>query len=115
MMKELFSDSSLTRVEIYKQVLESVGIRTHIRNRLQNGAGFSQLAGLPFSPTLCVVNDDDYDRARALLSEHYQEAERTEGQEIACPQCKETNPANFDICWSCSAELTPASTSTTPA
>ncbi len=76
-MKAVFSDSSLTSVEIYRQVLESVGIRTHIRNRLLNGVACGEMAALPFSPTLCVVKDEDYDRARRLLSEHYQEPEAT--------------------------------------
>ena len=67
----------------------------------------------PFSPTLCVMNDDDYDRAYALLREHYQDAENTKDTEIACPHCKEVNPGNSDICRSCSADPKPSGTLTT--
>ena len=112
-MKALLNDTSLPRLEVYRQLLESVGIRTHIRCRLLSGAGFAELAMPPFSPTLCVMNDDDYDRAYALLREHYQDAENTKDTEIACPHCKEVNPGNFDICWSCSADLKPSGTLTT--
>ena len=106
-MKALLNDPSLPRLEVYRQVLESVGIRTHIRGKLLDGAGFGELSMAPFSPTLCVINDDDYDRAYGLLREHYQDAENTKGTEITCSDCEEVNPGNFDICWSCSADLIP--------
>ena len=28
-----------------------------------------------------------------------------QGPERACPQCREVNPPNFDICWKCGANL----------
>ena len=46
------------------------------------------------------VADGDVARARKVLARH-EEAQRGAADEIVCPHCGETNPGNFELCWSC--------------
>jgi hypothetical protein len=101
-MKELLSDRDFTRIGYYQTVLEAEGIQTFIRNETLSTV---EVAVPLFYPALCVVNDDDYEKARQLLRDLEQRDSRLSGQEIACPKCGEMNPGNFEVCWSCSAAL----------
>ena len=49
--------------------------------------------------------DDELDRVRALalLREHEVSRQRTGSH--YCRQCREENPASFELCWHCGAEL----------
>jgi hypothetical protein len=69
----------------------------------------SGLTGIPipeFYPALCVMNDDDYDRAVQIIREQIIANNLRADNEIKCSACGETNPGNFDVCWSCGKELT---------
>lgn len=104
-MKELFRDIEFTKVGYWKSILEFHEIETFIKNRdLSSLAG--EVAILPeVWPALCVVNDEDYDRALQLMKETSErDAEQSE-VEIDCPGCGEENPGNFELCWSCGAEM----------
>ena len=101
-MKELFSEPDFTRVGYFQTVLEAEGIQTFVRN--QNVSAAEVLVPV-FYPALCVVNDEDYDRAMEILKTHAQQDAVLSQQEVTCPKCGEVNPANFDTCWSCSTAL----------
>jgi len=67
--------------------------------------GNTSLAGRKstfFAPALCVVNDEDYDRAKAILDD-IQSAPATSEKDWACPECNEEVPATFGSCWKCGA------------
>jgi hypothetical protein len=101
-MRELFSERDFTRIGYYQTVLEAEGIQTFIRNENLSGAEVS----IPiFFPALCVVDENDYEKALQVLKTLDQRDERLSGQETTCPTCKELNPGNFETCWSCSAVL----------
>ena len=103
-MKELFRERDYTRVGYFQTVLEAEGIPTFVRN--ENTVTFMTEIPIPeFYPALCVVNDEDYDAAIELLRKHVKEDEVLSQQSVACPKCGESNPANFEICWSCSTAL----------
>ncbi len=100
-MKELFREQDITRVSYYKAVLEDHGIPTMIRNEYLTGSGLTEIPIPEFFPALCVLNDEDYARAVAVIREHLAADQENADIEIACVSCGETNPGNFVTCWSC--------------
>lgn len=100
-MKELFREQDITRVSYYRGLLEDHEIPTLIRNEFLTGSGLTEIPIPEFFPALCVLNDDDYERAVAIIREHLTAQQENAGIEIACASCGETNPGNFEICWSC--------------
>ena len=59
-------------------------------------------------PTVWVVNEEHYDRARAMALEFDRRQLQGSGQEPLepwdCPSCGETIEGQFDQCWHCGAE-----------
>lgn len=103
-MKELFREHDYTRVGYYQTVLEAEGIQTFVRNQHIN----TLMTSIPipeFYPALCVVHEEDFERAVEILRAHVEKNSESSQAEIACPQCQEMNPGNFETCWSCGAEL----------
>ncbi|MES2475034.1 MAG: DUF2007 domain-containing protein [Verrucomicrobiota bacterium] len=100
-MKELFREQDITRVSYYKAVLEDNGIATLIRNEYLTGSGLTEIPIPEFFPALCVMNDEDYVQAVAIIREHLTANQKNADIEITCISCGETNPGNFEICWSC--------------
>lgn len=107
-MKDLFREFDFTKVGYYQSILESQGVETFVRNR-----DVSSLAGeasiMPeLWPTLCVIKDEDYDRAMQMIRDSVSaDADRAD-EEVHCPSCEEVNPGNFDLCWSCGSEISSA-------
>ncbi len=104
-MKELFREQELTRVAFFKTLLENEGIPTFIRNE---ALIVTEIQIPEFYPALCVLNDEDYQRAVQLIREHLRADEKAAPPEIACPSCGESSPGNFDTCWNCGASLRPS-------
>ncbi|MDE0309936.1 MAG: DUF2007 domain-containing protein [Acidiferrobacterales bacterium] len=78
------------------------GIVAHVFNEFSNGA----VGELPFThtwPEVWVENDRDKNYALEIVSQ-CQPAEFVDA-ERDCPECGQLNPVNFEICWSCSAQL----------
>lgn len=100
-MKELFREQDITRVSYYRTVLEENGIPTMIRNEHLTVAGLTEIPIPEFFPALCVLNDEDYPQAVAIIREQLTANQRNADTEIACISCGEANPGNFEICWSC--------------
>jgi hypothetical protein len=100
-MKELFREQDITRVSYYKAVLEDYDIPTMIRNEYLAGSGLTEIPIPEFFPALCVLNDEDYVRAVQIIREHLTANQMNAEMEITCVSCGETNPGNFEICWSC--------------
>lgn len=103
-MKELFRERDYTRVGYFQSLLEAEGIPTFVRN--ENTVTFMTEVPIPeFYPALCVIRDEDYDRALQVLKTYAKDDERLSQEEVTCPKCGEPNPANFEVCWSCSTPL----------
>ena len=64
-MKDLFREFDFTKVGFYQSVLESQGIETFVKNRDVSGLAGEASIMPDLWPTLCVVRDEDYDRAMA--------------------------------------------------
>ena len=97
-MREIFTSPDFTEVGYYKSILDEVGIGTFIKNE---NTGNPMMAGAKFQPSLCVVDDADYDEAIRVLKAPSAAAVTGE-KEWICPSCGEKNPANFGSCWKCS-------------
>lgn len=104
-MKELFREPDITRVSFFRMLLEEEGIPTIIRNEYLTMSGLSDIPIPEFYPALCVSEDADYPRAVGLIREHLAKERQGSREEIPCPACGESNPGNFELCWSCGAGL----------
>jgi hypothetical protein len=98
-MREVFSNQDLALVAYYKGILDEAGIPCYIRN--ENG-GNPDVAGISFQPTLCVITDEAFDSAIALLKSR-PAAVASARADWKCPACHEENPGNFELCWNCGA------------
>lgn len=101
-MRELFRERDFTRIGYYRSVLEGGGIETLIRNEVLSGV---EVPIPDFFPALCVVHDEDYDRAMALMREHASHDSAKSEEEVTCQECGEENPGNFEVCWSCGGNV----------
>lgn len=101
-MKELIREREFRKIGYFDPVLRSEGIDTFIKN--QHSA--SSALDLPeFWPALCVVNNEDYEKAIAIIHKVREENAEDVDKSINCPKCNEANPGNFEICWSCGESL----------
>lgn len=104
-MRELFRERDFTKVGYYQSVLEAEGIATLVKNKHLTMSGLSEIPIPEFFPALCVMDDEDYERAMEIIRFRITENSKGAELEIECPACGETNPGNFDFCWSCDAEI----------
>jgi len=96
-MKKLTSAESLITINHYKNLLESEGIASHIRNQHLS----SIMGEIPFFetwPQLWVVNDLDFDRAKQLIDSVEDESP---AMPWTCRKCGERNEGQFAACCSC--------------
>ena len=102
-MIEIFRNVSPVKVGHFQSVLEEQGIATLFRN---NNLSVVEATIPAFYPALCIMNEEDHEKALSILKEIIK-LEETEinSPDVNCPQCNESNPANFETCWSCSGEL----------
>lgn len=100
-MKELYTNMDSSRIGLYKSILDEAGIASYIQN--ENTAQLVNMISPIFQPTLCIVDDDRYDEAVALLKPlNYKET--SELPDWTCAQCSESNPGSFEVCWNCENE-----------
>lgn len=103
-MKELFREREFTTIGYYRNILETAGIKTFVRNEnLHN----NEVPIPDFFPALCVVNDEEYDRALQVIQEHVERDREASDTEVECASCGEKNPGNFEVCWSCGGAIHP--------
>ncbi len=105
-MKKIYEHLEYARVGHYEAILESEGIPTLVKN-LGASVGTGEIPFTEVFPELWVVNDEDYDRALALL-EAYQPPDTTGLTDWTCPQCGERVEKEFGECWNCSTLRPPA-------
>jgi len=100
-MTEVFTDAEFTVVGFMRSELEVAGIPCFVRNQ---DVGIS-MTGIPTAfPALCVTNESDVERARAMVA-LFVAARRGKDTEKRstwiCPKCSESVPSTFDRCWNC--------------
>jgi hypothetical protein len=92
----VFYASSVDQADIVAAWLNDQGIKTFVKDRL--GAGYPVLIVSPKGVAVCVGNEEDAERAKALLAEHFTESGRQRersatGAEAAamCDSCGEVS------------------------
>ena len=101
-MTELFRNRDKATVGHFQSLLESEGIQTFVRNQ---ELASTALPLAEFTPALCVVNDEDTERAVEMIRGYLEAKPAEASADLVCPQCGETCPGNFANCWSCDAPL----------
>ena len=101
-MKRLYAAADLTEAHLLLHLLGAEGIRARVLNEHAQGA----LGEIPFTqayPELWLEDEQDLERALALVGE----AQRRPviHETVFCRRCREENPANFETCWACGAQL----------
>ncbi len=100
-MREVFVNQDHARVGFYKSILDEAGIANFIRNENSNNS-LAEMPSPVFFPALCVIHDEDYDRAMQILGEIYYAAP-SQAADWRCQKCGEEVPGTFDSCWKCGA------------
>lgn len=100
-MRKLYTAANLPEAYIVVQLLEQAGIEARVFNEnAQSGLG-----EIPFThvyPEVWLMDDRDWARAREVVIGYEQSA--VEGS-VRCTECREQNPANFQLCWNCGQQL----------
>jgi hypothetical protein len=104
-MKEIFRNADSAWVGLYQSILEDADIPTFVYNlsSLQLPAAGLAVAFFPlplFFPTLCVLNDDDYQEAMRIL-QGVRSGVVPPANHWNCAVCSEEIPDNFARCWNC--------------
>jgi hypothetical protein len=105
-MQKVFATSSLWLASEVAELLRQNRVDATLRN--EHAAGTPGV--LPLNPLMAidvevwVVEDRDAPAAARLIAE-FQSARQAAGASRQCPRCGESNPGNFDVCWSCSGAL----------
>lgn len=98
-VQKVFTHENIAIVGTMRSYLEEKAIACELRNEFSSGV----VGDIPFFdawPELWVANED-YPLALELISEVQQKA--SSGADWLCHHCKESNPANFEVCWQCSS------------
>lgn len=97
-MTRIFASLNLADLHHAKNLLDSFGIRTFVKNEMLSSA----VGQLPFTecqPELWLVEPADAERARSVLSERpLAPAEKGNVWQCACGEIQE---AQFTQCWRC--------------
>jgi len=96
-MKKLFYEPDLERLDFFQKLLHEAAISTSIQ--IPHLSELEPPLPLPNCfPYLCVLDDNDYDRAIQRIRQHIRS---TEEKTATCPFCGDINPVEFLFCWSC--------------
>lgn len=103
-MKLVYTHPSSIAVAQARSALELADIQCVLRNEYAAGA-MGELAPIDVWPELWILRDRDFERARLVLA---QSLAGTDEADWLCPQCGRHSPANFELCWHCASEKSPA-------
>jgi hypothetical protein len=87
---------------VIRDVLSFHGIKAHVFNEHMS----SIVGDVPPEvalPQVWLDDDAHRERAEAVLRDYHARRNRTGS--LFCPNCREENPATFEICWQCGAAL----------
>jgi len=100
-MKRIYLARDITQAQLVVNLLEQQFIPAKIENAHQAG-GLGELA--VSYPEVWISREPDMERARCLI-DAFEAQGQSPAAEVVCPGCEELNPANFDLCWACKADL----------
>ena len=97
LMKTVYTHENNALVQNAKNLLENEGIDVVLKNEFASG-GAGDLVPNETWPELCVIDENDYEKAVAVLKSLTDKQDRPDW---VCQQCKEPNGAMFESCWNC--------------
>jgi len=111
-MKKVFEHPTSHEVGFCESILRSHGIKTFLRNDNVTTLGGGVLVASAY-PELWVAEDEDYDRAVALLLD-CRRGEPPPAADWVCSHCGESVPGELAVCWNCQAAPSGAESSLPP-
>jgi len=96
-MLKLYTAANLPEAYIVFHLLGQAGIEARVFNEHALGG----LGEIPFThayPEVWVMEEADMSRAREVVAGYEKLPDHID---VRCAACRETNPANFQICWNC--------------
>jgi hypothetical protein len=103
-LEPIYTAGSLQEAQLLLDRLLEAGIEARLINEHLLG-GFGQLPYGESLPRVALTNAAQAEEAaqviRAFVARMHDKDEAT----LVCPSCGEDNPDNFELCWSCRAEL----------
>lgn len=100
-MKLIYTHPNLAIVVQVASVLEHSAIACEVRNEYASGA-IGELAPINAWPEVWVVREQDATKAMEVVENMQQPVD---SPDWSCRRCESNNPATFDICWHCGAEM----------
>ena len=98
-MQKLHTADDPIFIGYLRSLLEAEGIACNIRNELLIG-GSGELPPNECWPEIWVLNDDDFQRATAIVDKARQNP-RIDDEPWQCTHCHESSEAQFTACWQC--------------
>jgi hypothetical protein len=99
-MTEIFRNRNSVTIGHLQSLLESAGIRTYLRDEHGGNTAFPEV-----TPALCILDDADLERGVELVRAYLESSGAGSNEELTCPQCGESSPGAFAVCWNCGAAL----------
>ncbi len=96
-MKLVFSNENSFIVNNVKNLLESEGINTFIKNEFAQGAA-GEISAFDAWPEVWLHDDADFDSAMVMITSLQSTQEAIDW---ICKNCAEKNDASFEVCWQC--------------
>jgi hypothetical protein len=99
-LKLVYTHPNIALVTQAQSLIEHEGIECALRNEYASGA-VGELAPISAWPEVWVVDDNDFDRAVAIVEASRQDIDEADWR---CPGCGSSNPATFESCWHCGGD-----------
>jgi hypothetical protein len=101
-MKTIYRAANLSEAHILRGILEESGIETIVQGESLNPLRGMLPVTLETNPSVCILNDDDEERAMKVLEEYREKTDAIVDQTPwICGGCGEEIEPQFTDCWNC--------------
>ncbi len=100
-MKQVYTHDNIAVLQSAKNILSSNDIESVVKGEHIASVGAQHGIENTFIE-LWILNDQDFDKASAIIQEQLINAPPTEPW--SCSSCNEENDGSFDFCWKCQTE-----------
>jgi hypothetical protein len=98
-MRKLYEAADRVEAQMLKDYLQEQEIPSVLLGDALSGAAGELPANI--FPTLWILKDEQYQRARWLIEEFKTSTIESRGRPWRCPVCGESVDPGFDLCWNC--------------
>lgn len=102
-MIRIYRAYNVVQAHIVKDLLNLKGVEAEVFYDHVGGPGL----GPYMQAGVWLMDEHDRDFAQRMIEEHEARirGEVDNGEPVNCQNCKEQNPASFEICWSCGEDI----------